>query len=235
MEYNYIWERDGWADWDSLENDGIGSVADTTYLWKLPDNAPGRYTFYVDVHDPKTGRTVTLQASTQVTVAHDWASALQGKMFEWLEAAHYTPGREGNDWDTVVIHISESTTQSAVDNTFTDGEDKASTHFSVFGNIVHQYVHDFDTGWSVGNWEANTKTVSIEFVGTTENPPSRATMDTGAQLIAALCASKGWTSIGLGNHIGVHSDYSATSCPSTTDVPYIVGRAQDYLRQMLNR
>ena len=232
LQYNYVWQRDDWADWDSLEKNGTGHVSDSTFTWKLPDNTPGRYTFYVDVYDPATGRTATLQ-SREVVVAHDWSSALAGKTFEWLEAAHYTEGREGNDWDTVVIHISESSTQTSVDSTFTDGERRASTHFSVFNDSVHQYVHEIDTAWSVGNWAANTKTVSIEFVGTTENPPSRSTMDTGGQLIAALCAYRGWTSIDLGNHIGVHKDYSATSCPATTDVPYIVERAQYYLKRYL--
>ena len=234
LQYNFVWQRDGWADWGSTLNNGTGRVSSTTYSWKLPDDTPGRYTFYVDVYDPATGRTQTLE-SADVVIAHDWSSSLAGKTFEWMEAAHYTEGRLGNDWDTVVIHISESSTQSSVDSTFTNGERQASAHFSVFGDSIHQYVQDFDTAWAVGNWEANTTTLSIEFVGTTENPPSKATMDTGAQLIATLCAYKGWTSIGLGNHIGVHKDYSATDCPSTTDVPYIVDRAQQYLKEILGR
>ena len=102
----------------------------------------------------------------------------------WTGAKHWSSGRQGEDWIALVIHISECSTLSQIDNTFW-GTREASAHYGVGNSAIHQYVNLSDTAWAVGNWSWNKRTVSIEHVGTTSNPPSRATLDRSAQLMAA--------------------------------------------------
>ena len=147
---------------------------------------------------------------------------------DWVGARWYTEGREGNDWEALVIHISECTTLSAIDNTFL-GTSETSAHFGVSSNEIHQYVSLDDTAWAVGNWTWNTRTVSIEHVGTTSWPPSRATLDRSAQLMAALARLQQWPELVVGENVGIHKWYSATSCPATLDLTYLVSKANEYM------
>lgn len=128
----------------------------------------------------------------------------------------------------IVIHISECTTLSAIDNTFL-GTSQTSAHYGVSSSEIHQYVALENTAWAVGHWIWNTKTVSIEHVGTTSRPPSRATLDRSTQLMAALARLKQWPELVLGENVGIHKWYSATSCPATLDVTYLVSKANEYM------
>lgn len=147
---------------------------------------------------------------------------------KWIGARYFSMGREGRDWDYMVIHISECTTLSQIDNTFL-GTRQASAHFGVGAGAIHQYVDLSNTAWAVGNWFCNTRSVSIEHVGTTGNPPSRAVLNTSAELMATLAKQKGWNELVLGVNVGIHKWYSATSCPASLDVRYLVSKANEYL------
>lgn len=147
----------------------------------------------------------------------------------WIGASYFTPGRQGNDWQAIVIHISECPTLGAIDNTFTDGGRRASAHYGVGGTQIHQYVNLGDTAWAVGNWNWNLRTVSIEHVGTTNNAPSYTTLDTSAQLMAGLARMKGWPSLVLGQNVGIHKWYSSTDCPGPLDYTWLIKRANEYL------
>ncbi len=147
---------------------------------------------------------------------------------QWKGCAHYSSSRYGEDWSVIVIHISECTSLSQIDNTFW-GSREASAHYGVAPGQIHQYVGLNDTAWAVGNWEWNKRSVSIEHVGTTANPPSYATLDTSAQLMAALARSKGWRHLTMGDNVGIHKWYSSTSCPAGTDVNWLVAKANQYL------
>ena len=147
---------------------------------------------------------------------------------QWKGCAHYSSSRQGEDWSVIVIHISECTSLSQVDNTFW-GTREASAHYGVAPGQIHQYVGLNDTAWAVGDWEWNKRSVSIEHVGTTANPPSYATLDTSAQLMAALARSKGWRHLTMGDNVGIHKWYSSTSCPAGTDVNWLVAKANQYL------
>ena len=184
---------------------------------------------------------VLSSSGSNIVIATDAGSATQRFLLDetsytppildtvsWVGVRWYTEGREGNDWMALVIHISECTTLSAVDNTFL-GTSQTSAHFGVSSTEIHQYVALDDTSWAVGNWTWNTRTVSIEHVGTTAWPPSRATLDRSAQLMAALARLKQWPELVLGENVGVHKWYSATSCPATLDVTYLVSKANEYM------
>ena len=149
---------------------------------------------------------------------------------EWVGTEKYSSGRQGRDWETLVIHTTQIDTLEGVDEEFADTYGRqASAHFAVGGSDIHQYVDLRDTSWAVGDWNWNTRTVSIEHVGTSEEPPSYETLDTSAKLMAALAASKGWTKLTLGDNVDVHSSYTDTPCPFGLDVDWLVERANHYL------
>lgn len=62
-----------------------------------------------------------------------------------------------------MIHISECTSHSKIDNTFW-GTREASAHLGVEPGQIHQYIGLNDTAWAVGDWEWNKRSVSIEHV-----------------------------------------------------------------------
>ncbi len=128
----------------------------------------------------------------------------------------------------IVIHISERTSLSQIDNTFWDTRE-ALAHYGVAPGQIHQYVGLDDTAWAVGDWDWNKRSVSIEHVGTTDNPPSYATLGPRAQLMADLARSKGWRRLTLGDNVGIHKLYSSTSCSAGADVNWLLARATVYL------
>ena len=203
--------------------------------WKLVYNRGEGYTIQ------STSGLVLASINGSLALCEDSGSANQRFAFEkatyipptltgvqWKGCAHYSSTRYGEDWSVIVIHISECTSLSQIDNTFW-GTREASAHYGVAPGQIHQYVGLNDTAWAVGNWEWNKRSVSIEHVGTTANSPSYATLDTSAQLMAALARSKGWRHLTMGDNVGIHKWYSSTSCPAGTDVNWLVAKANQYL------
>lgn len=86
-----------------------------------------------------------------------------------------------------------------------------------------------DTAWGVGSWNWNTRTVSIEHVGTREHPATYETLDTSAKLMATLAHKKGWSQLVMGQNVDVHKSFTATDCPFELDVDWLVARANHYL------
>ncbi len=232
---------------------GVAASGTNVQLWQKQGNAAQAWTIAYDraadgyriasALDPSLVLTVAGSATsgTNVVIATDTGAPTQRFLLdeasytppilntiEWIGARWYSEGRQGNDWMALVIHISECTTLSAIDNTFL-GTSETSAHYGVSSTEIHQYVSLDDTAWAVGYWTWNTKTVSIEHVGTTSWPPSRATLDRSAQLMAALARLKQWPELVLGENVGIHKWYSATSCPATLDVTYLVSKANEYM------
>lgn len=151
----------------------------------------------------------------------------------WVGTQKYSRGRQGQDWQTLVIHTAQEKSLADIDAQFADTDGRqASAHFAVDDTSVHEYVRPEDTAWAVGNWSANTRTLSIEHVGTSTDLPSYDTLDTSAQLMAYLAHSKGWTRLTLGDNVDVHSSYSDTPCPWDIDIDWLVARANWYLQRI---
>ena len=146
----------------------------------------------------------------------------------WIGCSKYNAGRSGYRVKQIVPHIAECPTMAGVDATFA-GSREASAHYCVDETSIHQYVAESDTAWAVGNWVGNRETVSIEHVGTTANPPSRKTLDRSAELMADIAGRQGWPKLVLGENVGLHKWYSATSCPATLDYGYLISRVNDLL------
>ena len=75
-------------------------------------------------------------------------------------------GREGRSIDYIVLHYTANNGSSRANlNYFSGPNRKASAHYFVDGTgIIGQSVEDIDTAWAVGNWNMNTRSISIEVV-----------------------------------------------------------------------
>ena len=69
--YNYVWERDGWADWSStVKETGAPTAVDSFNFYPTK---PGLYTVMVDVTDAQ-GTAVTVASSTLRVTAPSWTA-----------------------------------------------------------------------------------------------------------------------------------------------------------------
>ena len=148
----------------------------------------------------------------------------------WMQTRNYTRGRSGQSVVAIVPHISCCKSIGAIDNTFGPySSRKVSTHYAVSARTIHQYVSESDTAWSVGNWPWNCKTISIEHVGTVDNPPTYECLDMGAQLMAEIAKRYGWDRLELGTNVRLHREFAATSCPANMNYEWEIERANEYL------
>lgn len=129
----------------------------------------------------------------------------------WL-SKHFTAGRSGRKIQFVVIHYNGG-------NLTTEGcysvwqTREASAHYQVESNgTVGQLVHDRDTAWHAGNWDANCKSIGIEHA----NIGSAITdecLNAGAHLTAAVCRAYGLGRPAWMGNVFPHQHFSATDCP----------------------
>ena len=217
-------DEPGWMYFD----DTTGAVA---YGWKNLTTADG--TAKTVYYDTVTGRMVYGWRDIDgVTCLFDrnTGEAIIHQDITWIGTQKYTPGREGRDWERLVIHTTLIDTIEGVDEVFGDANGRAaSAHYCVDGTRIHQYVRLEDTAWGVGSWNWNTRTVSIEHVGTHEHPATYETLDTSAKLMATLAHKKGWSQLVMGQNVDVHKSFTATDCPFELDVDWLVARANHYL------
>lgn len=116
---------------------------------------------------------------------------------------------------------------SSADATFNNPGRQASAHFGVGQGVVHQYVDINDTAYADGNWDSNTKSITVEH----EGGPALALTDAMYELAAWLHA---WLKENYGVTYSVrHRDVSqaATACPGTLDVERIENRANQLIAQ----
>lgn len=143
----------------------------------------------------------------------------------WIGAnsSNYTQGRD-RPVDKIVVHWIVGTLEAA-DATFQDGRRKASAHYGVGGEDIHQYVKEEDTAWHAKDWDANSSSIGIEHEGGPDLPISDKTYETSSLLIRDICRRY---DIPIDdNHIFPHNKYAATTCPGTLDIHRLIVGALD--------
>lgn len=151
---------------------------------------------------------------------------------KWIGANenNYTKGR-GKPIKKIVLHWIVGTLESA-DATFANPDRKASAHYGIANNEIHQYVREEDTAWHASNWGINQESIGIEHEGGwlesdgKRKVPTATTHQTSAKLIADIC-NRYQLPIDR-NTIHVHNEYSATQCPGSLDVNRIIELARQY-------
>lgn len=161
---------------------------------------------------------------------------------KWIGASssNYTEGRT-QPIRKIILHWIVGTLESA-DGTFQDGRRRASAHYGIGDDDIHQYVKDEDTAWHAGNWDVNCESIGIEHEGgwllddgTSRFKPTEKTHQTSAMLVRELCDKY---NIPLDReHILKHNEVSdsPTACPGLLDVDRIISLAKNEAVELKDR
>lgn len=187
--------------------------------WSSPSNG----CTYVTSSDGTITQTINPRAGLDYCWLKDssyWSGA--GVVKELLMNKHYSKGRYGQSISKIVIHHNAGnlSTESIYQTWQTRA---ASAHYQVEGNgTVGQLVLDCDTAWQAGNWTINTQTIGIEHADYVDSNGrwrmTKATINSGARLVAALCLQYklGRPQWGV-NTVG-HNECTSTECPASLAV-----------------
>lgn len=152
---------------------------------------------------------------------------------------HFSPGRDGHEIDKVVIHHNAGCL--SVDDIYNVWQSReASAHYQVTEDgTVGQLVHDWDTAWHAGSWEANSTSIGVEHAncgGPGEGwPISEATVIAGARLVAALCWGYNLGRPAWCVNVFPHQYFSSTACPgqlATTHRDRYMAEAQRFYDEL---
>lgn len=138
---------------------------------------------------------------------------------ENLWIGNYDRGRSGWALDRVVIHHNAGVRLShqGVFGAFTSNG--TSAHYNVDADgTVAQYVHDGDTAYHAGDYATNCRSIGIEHANiggaSTGWAISEETVESGAHLVAGICAAYGLGRPEWRVNVFPHSDFFSTACPA---------------------
>lgn len=143
----------------------------------------------------------------------DWESLIADEGL-WLDR-HYTEGRSGHAIEGVTVHHMAGDLSLADCHRVWQAA-PTSAHYAVDRDgRVAQMVHDRDTAWACGDWDANCRTISVEHANSGSGPWTvhEAAMEAGAHLVAAICLAYGLGRPEWGTNVWPHCHWAATACP----------------------
>lgn len=145
----------------------------------------------------------------------DWENVVAD--VQKILSVHYTPGRNGNSIDKIIIHHNGG--NLSVDGCYNVWQNRAaSAHYQVCTDgTIGQLVWDKNTAWHASNWSANLTSIGIEHADCQSDPwrISDACLDNGSHLVAALCKYYDLGRPEWGSNLFGHSDFAATECPAS--------------------
>lgn len=168
----------------------------------------------------------------------DW-NGVDADVNVWINT-HFSTGREGRNINKLIVHHNAGVDLSTQDCASIWQTREASAHYQVESNgRIGQLVHDWDTSWNAGEWEANLTSIGIEHANISGPPNwdvSEATRENGAHLVAALCKRYSLGRPEWGKNVFPHQAFSATSCPGKLYGEYkdsYIRRAQQWYDAMV--
>lgn len=151
---------------------------------------------------------------------------------------HYTPGRAYHRIEFVGIHHTAAVGLT-VRGCYSVWQTRpASAHYLVqTDGVIGQLVHDRDTAWALGDFDANCRSINIEHANSRSAPwtVSESCLDSGAHLVAALCLAYGLGRPVWGRNVRPHNQFMATACPGElagSQRDAYIARAQHYYDMM---
>ena len=147
----------------------------------------------------------------------DW-NGVDADVNVWINK-HFSTGREGRNINKLIVHHNAGVNLSTQDCANIWQTREASAHYQVESNgRIGQLVHDWDTSWNAGDWEANLTSIGIEHANISGPPNwdvSEATRENGAHLVAALCKRYDLGRPAWGVNVFPHDYFQSTACPGT--------------------
>jgi lysozyme family protein len=157
---------------------------------------------------------------------------------KWVGSPNYDRYPSNPVKDHITLHWMVGTLKST-DSTFQNPGSiyagkgtNAATNYGVGLTEIHQYIKEESYQHGDGNRQSNTTGVSIEHEGgyllpdgVTRKTPEKATLDLSAKLVADIANRNHLGKLVLGVNVFPHSHWTATACPGTLDMAYIVDEA----------
>lgn len=148
---------------------------------------------------------------------------------------HFTAGRGGKNIEFVGIHYDYG--NPSVEEVYSWWQSReASAHYQVEeGGRIGQLVWDSNTAWSLGNFDANQRSINIEHANRADGTVSEACLDNGAHLTAAICLYYKLGRPEWLKNVFPHKYFSSTSCPGQlygSQKDAYIQRAQYWYDQM---
>lgn len=134
-----------------------------------------------------------------------------------LMQKHFTPGRNGNDIQYVVVHHNAGVL--SIDQIWDVWQSRAaSAHYQVTsGGEIGQLVWDRDTAWHAANAWMNQRSIGIEVsnsAGAAQDWPITDTaIREAGRLIAAVCLYYRLGRPESGKNVRYHREFTTTGCP----------------------
>ena len=144
--------------------------------------------------------------------------------YAWQSSGHFSGTSYRRPIRAVVLHHNGSTGTGVVPNVWRTRE--ASAHYQIENGEIISTLDESLVAWAVGDWNANTETISIENQNETGAPSWkvwRANEDAAARLVADICRRYGLPI--NGSTVLPHRHFSATACPGGLDLNYVISQA----------
>lgn len=139
--------------------------------------------------------------------------------------ANYTKGREREIDKITLHHVAAKLTAKQIGQVFQSEYRGASAHYGVGSDgKIGIYVDEENTAWADGNWNSNSRSVTIETANSKTGgnwPVSAKTMNALIKLVADIAKRRKFGTLVAGENLTWHSMYCATECPG------------DYMRSQL--
>jgi hypothetical protein len=141
---------------------------------------------------------------------------------------HFTPGRNGNRVDKIVVHHAATTNFDSIGAHFQRVQ--VSAHYGVGQhNNVDRYVAENNIAWHAGDFQANSTSIGIENVNSSGAPHwgvSEETINTLVNLCRDVATRHGLLPLRPGHNFFQHKTFFNTYC---------AGRVGDRLQEIADR
>ncbi|GAA3580990.1 hypothetical protein GCM10022198_00100 [Klugiella xanthotipulae] len=143
----------------------------------------------------------------------------------------YTPGRPNGKPNLFVIHHQAGYQENSI-RVLTTGQGAPSASYIISEGDVVASVPEGDTPWTNNNWASNTRSITFELANSPGMaPPSRGTLESAAQVMAAAARRWGYTVPLTRANVKGHNEVAdkPTACPGGTDLGWLIARANQIL------
>jgi N-acetylmuramoyl-L-alanine amidase len=185
---------------------GYEVVVSTMKEWFTSDNPPGMMKIIKGSSEPAHQPAVTPDPS------HGSGHPAKPTV-KWIASVNFN-SRNGRDIDSIVMHNTESSLQSAI-NRFQDPDAQVSAHYIVArsGDII-QMVKDSDRAWHAGDRDMNSRSIGIEHEATPANRGLTPAQEQATiNLVKYLMSSYDVSLANIKPHRDVDTIAGGTDCP----------------------
>ena len=163
---------------------GVGAATAAGYIWPNTKIASIRG----NTSSTKTSSTPTATGSTTVTSLVAPPQLFPAAIYYPAGSGNYSSGRNGTQW--IVIHTTESTAASTINEFQTAGLQVSANYMVERSGVIDQFVQNSDTAFHCGNSAYNHDSIGIEHerynVGSTKFDPTEQEYEASATLVRWL-------------------------------------------------